>query len=91
MTHCHKFHVFCSDASINLVLWNANAESFNGNGHPVLLIKSARVAEYNGSKLLTIGSSSMLIQNPDCAESKTLRNWFDNGGDRNVVTEQTSI
>lgn len=73
-----------SEASINLTLWNTEAENFNDYGQPVLLVKGARIAEFGGGKSLSIIGSTVLKRNPDCPDGHFLRGWFDNGGGREV-------
>lgn len=78
--------MFFSDASINLTLWNTDAETFNDFGQPVILIKGARIAEFGGGKSLSMASSTVLKKNPDLSEGHFLRGWFDNGGGRDIRT-----
>lgn len=72
-----------SNAMITLTLWNTEAENFNGNRQPnILLVKGARINGFGGGKTLSIVGYSLL--NPDCPEAHDLRCWFDNGGYRNI-------
>ena len=73
-----------SDASVSLTLWGDEAVNFDGHVQPVILIKGARVSEYNGGKSLTAGNGSVLKINPDISEGHKLRGWFDNGGGENI-------
>lgn len=69
---------------MNLTLWGAEAENFNDQGQPVLLIKSGRISEFGGGKSISTLSSTVLKKNPDLNEGHFLRGWFDNGGGREV-------
>lgn len=74
-------------STITLTLWNNDAESFNANfGQPVILVKNARVSEFNGGKSLSVGVGSTMKVNPDIKEGHQLRGWYDNEGH----TKQTS-
>lgn len=76
-----------SDASVTLTLWGLDAENFNAAyQQPVVLIKSARVSEFNGGKTITVGNGSTFKINPDIVEGHKLRGWFDNGGGENITT-----
>lgn len=68
-----------SNASIKLVLWGKEAEDLPNLRHPVLLLKDAFITQFMGSKALSISNGALKI-NPDCAESRCLRDWFDSSG-----------
>lgn len=65
-------------------MWGKEAENFNDYGQPVILVKNARVSEFNGGKSFTMGSGAVLKINPDCTEGHRLRGWFDNGGGEGI-------
>lgn len=67
-------------------MWGADAENFNDYGQPVLLVKNARVTEFNGGKSISLGNGSVMKSNPDCVEGHRLRGWFDNGGGESIQT-----
>ncbi|XP_031632411.1 replication protein A 70 kDa DNA-binding subunit, partial [Contarinia nasturtii] len=73
-----------TDASVNLTLWNVDAENFNDYGQPVLLVKGGRVSEFGGGKSISMVGSTVLKKNPDLPEGHFLRGWFDNGGGREI-------
>lgn len=73
-----------SEASIDLALWNTEAENFNDYDHPVLWVKGAKINEYGGGKSLSVIGNKALVFNPDCPEGHFLRDWFNNYGGRNV-------
>ena len=62
-----------------LTLWRNEAETFDGNGSPVLAIRACRLSDWGGRSLSSL-SSSQIILNPDIPESHRLREWFDNVG-----------
>lgn len=76
--------MFYSDTSVNLTLWNAEAENFNDYSQPVLLVKGGRISEFGGGKSVSFVGSTVLKKNPDCPEGHYLRGWFDNGGGRDI-------
>jgi len=75
-----------SNYSISATLWGKTAEDFDGSENPVILLKGAKVGEYNG-KNLSVGGATVMQINPDIPESFKLRGWFDNGGCDGAFTE----
>ncbi|CAH2096286.1 unnamed protein product [Euphydryas editha] len=69
-----------SGAAITLTLWGNEAETFDASTNPIIAVKGARVAEFNGSKSLSCLGSTMLRANPDAPDAHRLRGWFDRGG-----------
>lgn len=75
-----------SNASVSLTLWGDDAEKFDASTHPVILLKGARLAEFNGGKTVSMISGSSMKMNPDVPEGHKLRGWFDNGGGEHIET-----
>ncbi|KAI4484282.1 hypothetical protein M0804_007738 [Polistes exclamans] len=69
-----------SNTMICLSLWGSEAEKFNGNNHPVIAIKGARIGEFNGGKNLSTLMSSVLQIDPDIPEAHKLRGWYNTIG-----------
>eukprot|EP00887_Chlorella_sp_A99_P004696 scaffold4.g4696.t1 len=77
-----------SGRSIELTLWGGFAHAPGdelaaalGEGrHPVVAAKNARVGDFNGKTLSTVGSSTVMVDPPDVPEAATLRQWYDAGG-----------
>ncbi|XP_047533064.1 replication protein A 70 kDa DNA-binding subunit-like [Vanessa atalanta] len=69
-----------SGSAITLTLWGNEAENFDANTNPVIAVKGARLAEFNGSKSLSCLGSTMLRTNPDLPDAHRLRGWYDHGG-----------
>ena len=67
-----------SKYAVSMTLWGDKADKFDGEGSPVLLIKGAKVGDYQGR---TIGATitSVIQLNPDIHEAHLLRGWFDQG------------
>jgi len=65
-----------SNAEITLTLWGATAETFNGEGNPVVAVKGTRVGDYNGCTL----SGGDLLVNPELEQTSKLRQWWDTKG-----------
>lgn len=65
-----------TSSAIALTLWNDDARNFNGYDQPVVLVKGAKVGEFQGGKSLSGGALKI---NPDIAEGHRLRGWYDNG------------
>lgn len=75
-----------SNAAVTLTLWGQEAEDFNHSNHPIVLVKGARINEFNGGKTISVASSSGVLKiNPACDEGHILRGWFDNGGGENIA------
>lgn len=55
------------------------AEDFEPSDGLVLLLKGAKVGDYNG-KNLSVATTTQVQLNPDVEESFKIRGWFDNGG-----------
>ena len=76
-----------SDAAIEFTLWDPHSvelggqiESLIASGEkPVIAVKNARVGEFQGKNMGTVGSTSVEI-NPDREEATEMRIWFDQGG-----------
>eukprot|EP00892_Ulva_mutabilis_P012722 jgi/Ulvmu1/9822/UM056_0063.1 len=77
-----------SSRSIEVTLWGEKAESpgaalfeaARSNQHPVLVIKSARIGEFNGKNLSTVGSSMILIDDVNVPGVPEMQRWFTEGG-----------
>lgn len=79
-----------SNASINITLWGTQAQEFDGNENPVVLLKSAKVGEWNNGKTLSMGGAAIVQINPDIPEAHRLRGWYDQGGNNSAFTELSS-
>ena len=64
---------------VNLTLWSAEAEGFNGSSCPVIAVKGCKVSDFGGRSLST-QFSSLLSIDPDIPEAHQLRGWFDSVG-----------
>ncbi|KAI8504968.1 60S acidic ribosomal protein P1 [Branchiostoma belcheri] len=76
-----------SGKQVNLTLWGGEADKFDGSSCPVIAIKGARLSDFGGRSLSTMGSSTVMI-NPDIPEAFQLRGWYDKVG---CNTEAQSI
>lgn len=67
--------------SINLTLWGETAQSkiTSADGHPTLLCKGVRRGEYQGLSLDGVRASFFEL-NPEIAEARVLKAWFDTEG-----------
>ncbi|CAF1545421.1 unnamed protein product, partial [Didymodactylos carnosus] len=82
--------VLCDQtASINITLWNEQAEAFDGSTQPVVAFKRIKLTNYNGRSLSVVNSTNIKINN-DLREAHILRTWFDNDG-YNVELPSLSI
>lgn len=56
--------------SINITMWNEEADEFQYKAQTVLLIQNGRIGEYNGNKYLSITRNSTIRNNPRISENK---------------------
>ena len=76
-----------SGSSIELTMWAPQSVDVggkleamtSGGARPVLAVKNARVGEFQGKNIGTVGSSHIDIE-PDLVEGAQLRHWYDEGG-----------
>lgn len=69
-----------------MTLWGTQAEEFDASTQPIVAIKCGRLQEYNGTKSISLATSSTLQLNPDIEESHKLRGWFDNYCQDSTIT-----
>jgi replication factor A1 len=80
-----------TDRSIELTLWGDHAANFlcpNGEEHPVLVVKSAKVSDYNHRSLGSTFNSRIEF-NPAIDKTRELREWWDSQ-DVNQITNRIS-
>lgn len=70
---------------VNLTLWGAEAEAFDGSACPVIAIRGCKVSDFGGRSLSSQFSSLMNID-PDIPEAHQLRGWFDSVGKNKEVS-----
>lgn len=68
-----------SGVAISLTLWGEDAVKFQGDSHPIVAVKGARISDFGGRSLSAL-ASSQLILNPDIREAHLLRGWYDREG-----------
>jgi len=68
-----------SEVEIKLTLWNEQATAFTGQEGSTVLLKKARVSEFNG-KTLTTGLSTMVQVDPDTPIANGLKGWYNRRG-----------
>ncbi|XP_015524871.1 replication protein A 70 kDa DNA-binding subunit [Neodiprion pinetum] len=69
-----------SNTMVTLTLWGTQADEFDGSSNPVVAVKGARLAEFNGGKSLSTLNSSVLQIDPDIPEAHRLRGWYNTTG-----------
>ncbi|XP_012256946.2 replication protein A 70 kDa DNA-binding subunit [Athalia rosae] len=74
-----------SSTMVTLTLWGTQAEEFDGTTNPIVAIKGARIAEFNGGKTLSCLNSSVLQFDPDIPEAHRLRGWYNTTGCNETV------
>lgn len=64
---------------VNLTLWGGQAENYSEAANPIIVIKGARVSDYNGVSLNS-GFQSVIQFNPDLPQSHELKGWYSTEG-----------
>ncbi|KAI8070318.1 putative replication factor-A protein 1 [Gongronella butleri] len=68
-----------TEKEIRMTIWEAQAETFDGTGEPVVAFKGVRVNDYNG-RSLSLSAAGRLTMNPEIPEAKELKKWYDTHG-----------
>lgn len=79
--------------SIACTLWGKQAEEYDAeyfNEFPVLLLKGAKLGDYNGQNL-SVGGNTVFQLNPDIPEAHKLRGWYDQGGSEAEVKTLSNL
>lgn len=71
---CRLFHLCCHHVVDYSTCAVTVLQMLDQGLHPVLAVKTARVGDFNGKTLSTLGGS-LLNLDPDIPEAGTLRNW----------------
>lgn len=74
-----------SNAAVQLTLWGTDAQNFPTSTNPVIVVKGARVSEFNGGKTLGLVGGSVMKLNPDIEVAHKIRGWYDNGGSDAII------
>ena len=69
-----------SGCLVRLTLWGQEAEKFDGSGHPVVVVKSAKLSDFNGRSLSATVQSCVMVAPTSIAEANRLKGWYENGG-----------
>ncbi|KAM7537813.1 hypothetical protein Aperf_G00000060350 [Anoplocephala perfoliata] len=77
-----------SGCLVRLTLWGQEAINFDGSNHPVIVVRSARVSDFNGRSLSATGQSCVMIAPSTVPEANKLKGWYDNSGG-NILNFET--
>ncbi|KAL5110312.1 Replication protein A 70 kDa DNA-binding subunit [Taenia crassiceps] len=69
-----------SGCLVRLTLWGQEAIGFDGSNHPALVVKSAKLSDFNGRSLSTTAQSSVIVAPTNIPEANRLKGWYENGG-----------
>lgn len=69
-----------SECLVRLTIWGQEAVSFDGSNHPAIVVRSARVSDFNGRSLSATGQSCVMIAPSTVPEANKLKGWYDNNG-----------
>ncbi|TGZ62261.1 hypothetical protein CRM22_007541 [Opisthorchis felineus] len=62
---------------VRLTLWGDEAASFDGSQHPVIVVKGAKVSDFNGRSLSVSSTSSVLVSPTNVPEAIRLKGWYE--------------
>ncbi|VDN97194.1 unnamed protein product [Rodentolepis nana] len=69
-----------SGCLVRLTLWGQEAANFDGSNHPAIVVRSARVSDFNGRSLSATAQSTVMIAPSTIPEANKLKGWYDNSG-----------
>jgi replication factor A1 len=79
-----------TQTSVRLTLWGKQAtDVLNLDSNPVIVVKSARVSDYNGRTLTTL-SSSTVVYDPDIPKAHTIKGWYESAGKNQTLNSITA-
>lgn len=64
-----------SDRKIELNLWDRNCDLVQEGSNPIIVLKDAKIGEFNGRKNLTVGTL-IQVDPSDIQEANDLREWY---------------
>ncbi|CAH8623802.1 unnamed protein product [Dicrocoelium dendriticum] len=72
--------VDASKCLVRLTLWGEQAETFDGSLHPAVVIKGAKVSDFNGRSLSVATTSTVMVAPTNIAEALRLKGWYEHEG-----------
>ncbi|VDL80529.1 unnamed protein product [Schistocephalus solidus] len=69
-----------SGCLVRLTLWGNEAVDFDGSTNPAVVIKSAKISDFNGRSLSTTAQSSLVISPTNIPEALRLKGWYEREG-----------
>ncbi|KAL7064074.1 hypothetical protein AAHC03_05881 [Spirometra sp. Aus1] len=69
-----------SGCLVRLTLWGNEAVEFDGSTNPAVVIKSAKISDFNGRSLSTTVQSSLVIAPTNIPEALRLKGWYEREG-----------
>ncbi|BHF66814.1 60S acidic ribosomal protein P1 [Sparganum proliferum] len=69
-----------SGCLVRLTLWGNEAVEFDGSTNPAVVIKSAKISDFNGRSLSTTAQSSLVIAPTNIPEALRLKGWYEREG-----------
>jgi replication factor A1 len=75
-----------SNCSVACTLWGSQAENYEEGKQPVVLLKGAKVGDYNG-KNLSVGGNTIMQIDPDIPEAHACRGWYDQCGENETYND----
>ncbi|KAF5404287.1 Replication protein A subunit [Paragonimus heterotremus] len=69
-----------SQCLVRLTLWGEEAENFDGSRHPAIVIKGAKVSDFNGRSLSVSTTSTVMVAPTNVPEAIRLKGWYEHEG-----------
>ncbi|TPP58083.1 Replication protein A DNA-binding subunit [Fasciola gigantica] len=69
-----------SNCVVRLTLWGDEAANFDGSQHPSIVVKGAKVSDFNGRSLSVSTTSSVLLAPTNVPEAIRLKGWYEHEG-----------
>ncbi|VDD74949.1 unnamed protein product [Mesocestoides corti] len=76
-----------SGCLVRLTLWGNEAATFDGSNHPVVVVKSAKVSDFNGRSLTTVAQSSIMVSPTGVPDALRLKGWYEREGGNSMNFE----
>ncbi|RWS16997.1 Replication protein A DNA-binding subunit-like protein [Dinothrombium tinctorium] len=75
-----------TETEIRLAFWGNEAENFSASEGSVVMVKKARVSDFNGKSLTSVSSSFVQID-PQLTEAYGLKGWYERMRDNMQITK----
>ncbi|CAL8076719.1 unnamed protein product [Calicophoron daubneyi] len=71
-----------SKCLVRLTLWGEEAANFDGSQHPAIVVKAAKVSDFNGRSLSVVSTSTVMVNPTNVPEAIRLKGWYELEGNK---------